>query len=354
MQRRAPHGGSGQQYRFEVGHGRNGSRAAYLERHAVETRRGLLGFEFIGYGPLGGFGRKAQLTAHGEIVDLDDYAVRGEGQFAPRLVPVVDIGVDLVGVVADTRRIRDLEAPFAGFLETLPMARERQFVASQLIERAIQSALGHDGRRLLLERSGGGVAGIGEELLAVGLALGVEPVERGVGHQYFAPDFEIIGPVLPAQAQGDRTHRADVGRHVVALDAVAARHGAQKPSVFVGERDGRAVEFQFADVVRGPGFALDAADELVQFVQRVGVAQRQHRVAVLHGPELGRQVASHAHRRRVGVGVFGVCALQILKFAHHRVELEIRNLRGVFDVIFEVMQFELPAQLLDPFAYHNP
>ena len=107
-------------------------------------------------------------------------------------------------------------------------------------------------------------------------------------------------------------------------------------------------------VVRGPGFALDAADELVQFVQRVGVAQRQHRVAVLHGPELGRQVASHAHRRRVGVGVFGVCALQILKFAHHRVELEIRNLRGVFDVIFEVMQFELPAQLLDPFAYHNP
>ena len=38
--------------------------------------------------------------------------------------------------------------------------------------------------------------------------------------------------------------------------------------MLVGERDGRAVEFQFADVVRGPGFALDAADELVQFVQR--------------------------------------------------------------------------------------
>ena len=234
------------------------------------------------------------------------------------------------------------------------MAREGQLVARQLVECAVQSAPGHHGRRLLLERPGGGVAGVGEELLAVGLALGVEAVERGVGHQDLAADFEEVGPVRAPQAQGHRAHGADIGRHVVALDAVAAGHGAHEPSVLVGERDGRAVEFQFADVVRGPGFALDAADELVQFVQRVGVAQRQHRVAVLHGPELGRQVASHAHRRRVGVGVFGVCALQILEFAHHCVELEIRNLGGVFDVIFEVMQFELPAQLFDPFAYHNP
>ena len=60
------------------------------------------------------------------------------------------------------------------------MAREGQLVARQLVERAVQSAPGHHGRRLLLERPGGGVAGVGEELLAVGLALGVEAVEQSV------------------------------------------------------------------------------------------------------------------------------------------------------------------------------
>ena len=354
VQRRAPHGGSGQQHRFEVGDGRDSPGASYLERHAVEPRGGPFGLELVGHGPLGGLGCESQLAPDGEVVDLDHHAVRREGQAAPCGVPVFDKCVDLGDAAADARRVRDLEPPLAGLFEALPMAREGQLVARQLVECAVQSAPGHHGRRLLLERPGGGVAGVGEELLAVGLALGVEAVERGVGHQDLAADFEEVGPVRAPQAQGHRAHGADIGRHVVALDAVAAGHGAHEPSVLVGERDGRAVEFQFADVVRGPGFAFDAADELVQFVQRVGVAQRQHRVAVLHGPELGRQVASHAHRRRVGVGVFGVCALQILKFAHHRVELEIRNLRGVFDVIFEVMQFELPAQLLDPFAYHNP
>ena len=266
---------------------------------------------------------------------------------------MLDEGVDLRRAAADARRIRDFEAPFAGFFETLPVGRERQVVARHLVERAVQSALGHHGRRLLFERPGGGVAGVGEELLAVGLALGVEAVERGVGHQYLAPYLEIVGPPRAPQAQGNRAHGADVGRHVVALHAVAARHGPQEASVLVGERDGRAVEFQFADVVRGAGLALDAGDELVQFVQRVGVAQREHCIAVLHGLELRREVAPDPHRRGIGVFEFGMRAFQLLKLAHHRVEFEIRNLGCVLDVIFEIMQFELTAQLLNSFAYHN-
>ena len=353
VQRGAPHGGSGEQHRFEVGHGRHGSRAPHLERHAVEARQGLFGLELISYGPFRGLGRESQLAPHGEVVDLDHHAVRREGEFAPRRVPMFDECVDLRGAAADARRIRDLEAPFAGLFQTLPVGREGQFVACQLVERAVQSAPGHHGRRLLLERPGGGVAGVGEELLAVGLALGVEAVERGVGHQDLAPDLEMVGPSLAPQAQGHRAHRAHVGRHVVALHAVAARHGTHEASVLVGERDGRAVEFQLAYVVRGAGLAFDAGDEFVQFVQRVGVAQRQHRVAVPDGLELRREVAADPHRRGIGIGEFGMRAFQFLKFAHHRVEFEVRDFGGVFDVILEVMQFELTAQLLDSFAYHN-
>ncbi len=88
-----------------------------------------------------------------------------------------DEGVDLGDAAADARLAGDLEAPFAGLFEALPMGREGQVVARELVERAVQPAARHDGRLLLLERSGGGVARVGEELFAVGFALGVEAVE---------------------------------------------------------------------------------------------------------------------------------------------------------------------------------
>ena len=233
------------------------------------------------------------------------------------------------------------------------MVREGEVVAGQLVERTVEASPRHDGRGLLFERSRGGIARIGEELFAVGLALGVQAVERGVGHEDLAPDLEVLGPPRAAQPQRYGTYRADVGRDVVARDAVAARHGACQRSVVVGERDGRAVEFQFADEIRRSDLAFDAFDEFVEFVGRVGVSEREHRVAVAHGGEFRGEVAADAHRRGVGVGIFGMSAFQVLEFAHHRVELEVRDFGCVFDVVFEIMQFELAAQLLDSFAYHN-
>ena len=353
VQRRAAHGGSGQQHRIEVRHGGDGARAAYLEGDAFEACQGLLGLELVGHGPFRCLGREAQLPPHGEVVHLDDHAVGGEGQLPPRLVPMGDEGVDLGDAAADARLAGDLEAPFAGLFEALPMGREGQVVARELVERAVQPAARHDGRLLLLERSGGGVARVGEELFAVGLALGVEAVERGVGHQHFAADLEQFGPPFAAQPQRHGAHRADVGRHVVALDAVAAREGLHEPPVFVGERNGRAVELQLAYVVRRACLAFDASEELVQLVERVGVAQREHGVAVAHGAELGPEVAAHAQRGRRGVGVFGMFAFELLEFAHHRVEVEIGDFGRVFDIVFMVVVVELPAQLLDPLAYHR-
>ena len=187
-----------------------------------------------------------------------------------------------------------------------------QIVARQLIERAIQSPPCHDGRRQLFERPCGGVARIGEERFAGRFAFGVEPVERGVGHQNLASDFEEVGIAVARQLQRNAADGADVGRDVVALGAVAARHGLQQAAVIVGERDGRAVEFQFADELRLSHLLFDAFDEFVQFVERIGVSQRQHRKAVPHAAELRRDVAAHTHGGGVGIGVFGVRRFQLL------------------------------------------
>ena len=45
--------------------------------------------------------------------------------------------------------------------------------------------------------------------------------------------------------------------------------------------------------------------------------------------------------------------LEPLQLVHERVELEIRDLGGVFNVVFVVMVVEQLAQLFDPFAYHK-
>ena len=347
VERCAADGGAGQQHRFEVGHRRDGSRPAHLEVDAHKPREGLLGLELVGDGPLRSLGREAQLAAQGEVVDLDDHAVGGEGQLAPRRVPMVDEVVDLGPRAADAHRIRDLEAPRARLLKAFPVVREGKVVARKLVERAVQPAARHHRRGLLLERAGRRVARIGQQRFARRLAFGVEPVERDVGHEHFAADFEQLGPPLALQPQRYGADGADVGRHVVALDAVAARRGQHQLPVFVGERDGRAVELQFADQLGLAHLLFDAVDEFVQFVKRVGVAQREHRKTVADAPEFRREVAAHADRGRIGVGILGILPFEVDELAHHRVEFEVGDFGSVFDVVFVVVAVELQAELGD-------
>jgi hypothetical protein len=343
VQRGPLDGRARQQHRVEVGDRGDGPRASDLEIDAFDACEGLLGLEFIGYRPLGRLGGETQRPPHGEAVYLDDHTIGGEGKPLAGLVPEADVVVHLARAAADAHGVRNLESPLPGFYEALPMGLERQVLARQLVERAVQSAAGHHRRGLLLERPGRGVARIGERRLAVLFALGVEAVERSIRQQDFAPDLEELGPVVAPQSQRHRADRPHVGRHVVAPGAVAAREGLYQQAVFVGERDGRAVEFEFGDQLRFARFALDAGDEFVQLVERIGVAQREHREAVFHAPELGGRVAAHPQRRRRGVGPFGMLGLQPLQLAHQGVELEIGYFGVVFNVIFVVVVVEFTA-----------
>lgn len=110
--------------------------------------------------------------------------------------------------------------------------------------------------------------------------------------------------------------------------------------MFVGERDGRAVEFELADELRLSELFLDASDEFVQLVERIGVTQRKHRKAMFDALEFGCEIAADAGRRGVRVGVFRMCRLQFLKLTHHNVEFTVGYFRTVFDVVFMVVVVE--------------
>ena len=213
-----------------------------------------------------------------------------------------------------------------------------------MVERAVQTATCYNGRLLLLERSGCGVARIGEELLAGSLALCIQAIERGVRHQHLATNLEVVGVVIALEHQRHRADGAHVGRHIVAHRAIASRYGTQKAAVLVCERNGRTIELQLADHLDGAHLLLGTHDKFAQFLHRIGIREREHRVAVRHARKVGGAVATHAHGWRVGVGKFGMCSLQVLQLAHHTVEVEVRNLGRIIDVVEAVVAVESLAQ----------
>ena len=111
----------------------------------------------------------------------------------------------------------------------------------------VQPALRRDLRVELAERAGGGVAGIGEGLLAVFLALGVERGKDLLGHVDLAAHDQARQ--LLRQRHGNGLDRAQIFRHVLAHAAVAARRAADEHAVAVLERDGQAVHLRLHAVL---------------------------------------------------------------------------------------------------------
>ena len=187
-----------------------------------------------------------------------------------------------------------------------------------------------------------------------GLCKMMEAIQVEGKRLHTAIRYGVSQAILDAVAEKAALSKKDAEAAVTAaLDAVAARDGAQQTPVLVSERNGRAVELELANVLRRPALALDTLQKLVELVERIGIAQRQHGITVLDGGELGGNVAADAGRRRIGVGELGMRGLQLLQLAHHAVEIEIRNLGRVFDVVLMIVEFELPAQLLDSSADHK-
>ena len=160
-----------------------------------------------------------------------------------------------------------------------------------------------DLRVFLAKAAGGGVARVGERLLAVGLGRRVQRLEAGLRHVALAAQLDghacvadAVGSLGP-QAQRHVLHGAHVHGDVLARGAVTARGRAHEPAVLVRERHRRAINLQLAHQLR------DAAEELAHAVKPLvklfgahGVVKRVHAALVLDGRELIAHVATDTLR----------------------------------------------------------
>ena len=126
--------------------------------------------------------------------------------------------------------------------------------------------------------------------------------------------------------------------NVVTAHSVAPGYGTDQPAVFVGQRNGGPVEFHFtADL---EVFIQRLADTFVEFGHfgfGIGIAQRKHRIFVLHLDKVLVDVAAHAHARRSGIEMFRMPGFQILQFPHQLVELLIGDDGRIQYIVVVVM-----------------
>ena len=211
-----------------------------------------------------------------------------------------------------------------------------------------QRARGGDRGVELAQRARRGVARVGEGPRAGRLLPGVERGEVLVGHVDLAAHLQEIGRA--GEPIGDRAHRADVGGHVLADGAVAARGGAHQPAAFVADRQRQPVDLGLGGVGqrRVGGDAQEAAHagvELGHLLGREHVGERQHPDLVPDFAEaLGRR-AAHALRGAIGPLQRGESRLQGRVAPSQRVVLGVAEDRRVLGVVGAVGRLDARGEL---------
>ena len=182
-------------------------------------------------------------------------------------------------------------------------ATSRPSAAPMAVAEERQRARRGDGRIELADRPGGGVARVGEGRQAFGGPRLVEAREGGQRQVHLAAHLDDGRRRGAAEPQRDRVDRPQVGGHVLADRAVAARRADREHAVAIGQRDREAVDLGLDDVaerhVVEPAAFEQAPIARVPGAQLVGVArvgEREHRLEVAHLLELLQRPA----RRRAG------------------------------------------------------
>ena len=154
----------------------------------------------------------------------------------------------------------------------------------------------------------------------------VELFEAFPGHEDFTSDFKRVGPSGSfGQHEGDRAYGAHIGCDIIAEGAVASRDSSDQSAFFINERYAQPVKFQFTANLKG--FAaqslLYAAIKSLDIAAIIGVAEREHRIAVRHLFKLMAQIAPHTLRGRIGIKKFGMMAFEFGQFGQQTVKLAV-------------------------------
>ncbi len=296
----------------------------------------------------------AEAFARREVVELDDDAVDLVAEIVPAGLEVGVIGEDLVHRPRLPDPLVDLEPPAAQGGEHVPLTLEAfPVVGEDVVGVEVEGAGGGELGIELAHGAGGGVAGIGERLLALGDQLLVELVEGGGKHDDLAAHGEEgrSRELAVTQPQRDAGDGADVGRDPLAPPSVAAGRGLQQGAVPVDQLDGEAVELGLEDVLHGNVRSQALAHPLVEAAQRrlglVGL-QRQHGSRVLDSGKGVDGPAGYALSGGILGDEIGKLLLQRDQLPIQPVVLFVGDLGSVFDVVEVVVMADRGAQLVDP------
>ena len=247
VQRGVRDGRAGQTHRLNDRLRREHTRAADLHDNVAHAALLLLRRVLIRHRPARELRRAAEILPLREVVDLDDRTVNVERE---RLAVVADpVDARAAGIERFTAPVRhDWEAQRRQIVQRFRMRGERAVTVKLEVEDDnIQLACRRDLRVLLAHGARCRVAGIGQQRLLKQLALGIERRKHLVRHIDLAAHDELCGRAVELERQ--IAQRAEVFRHVLAGNAVAARGAADEHAVFILERHGQAVDLRLNRII---------------------------------------------------------------------------------------------------------
>ena len=258
-------GGAGQKDRVKAGRRRQNTGAANGHLDAAEHRFLDFGRVFEGNGPARKFIGGTHAIPLRKMVDLDDRTIHIEIELGAILADLVDLRNGILDVVDDVVPGRDGQTEALEIIQTFGVGRQR--VATDLLDIEDEdgkTAAPGDLGILLAQRARRCVAGVFERCRPLQFLLGTEMLERFVGHINFAAHLEKFRRIF--QFFGNGTDGADIGRHILAHNAVAAGRGTNQLTVFVLQAAGKTINFDLHDILwLDVGFAHPAV-KIPQFV----------------------------------------------------------------------------------------
>ena len=121
------------------------------------------------------------------------------------------------------------------------------------------------------------------------------------------------------------------------MHAVATSGAPLQLAVLIDERDAEAIDLQLGDVRHGS--VAEAGGTPQPFVERaqvglvVGVVEAEHRRQVHNGRKRFRRTAGDPLGRRIWSDEIGMLRLEGLQFVQEAIELSVRDLRAIVNVI---------------------
>src|SRR3989442_6136896 len=164
------------------------------------------------------------------------------------LLPFVEKGDHRIDIAVDAAVLVDMEANLRQADQDLRLA-PRAAGRVECVHEGVEAAPGSDARVELPHRSGGGIARVREEWLALGRELGVQSLKAALRHVHLAPDLERRWELRrDRHQQRNAGNGLDVGCDVFADISVAPGRTDSVAPRRIEKADGQAIDLQRGNV----------------------------------------------------------------------------------------------------------